>query len=90
MQAVSAPERTRQIYDLFADKLFLGAGFRLHIGKTRIWNRDDQVPDRMPEMGLEVWSPEGEKIWGTPVASADFVERPTGEGTRIVAGTKGA
>ena len=70
--AVSAPERTRDIYDLLADKLFRRAGIRLHNGKTRTWN--GEVPERMPEMGPEVWSPAGLKILGTPVGSAEFVE----------------
>ena len=74
VHAVSAPERTRDINDMLADKLFRRAGIRLHNGKTRTWNKEGEVLDRMLEMGLEVWSPAGLKILGTPVASAEFVE----------------
>ena len=37
--AVSTPERTRAVHDLLGEKLLEGAGIRLHIGKTRVWNQ---------------------------------------------------
>ena len=76
---VSAPERTRAMYDLLADKLFQSTGSRLHTGKTRTWNRGREVSQRMVELGLEVWSLAGVKILGTPVGSEQFVERVSRE-----------
>ena len=88
--AVSAPERTRDIFDMLADKLFRRAGIRLHIANSRTWNKEVEVLERMREMGPEVWSPAGLKILGTPVGSAEFVESVIrdrfGEGTRSLAG----
>ena len=85
--AVSAPERTRNIYDMLADKLFRRAGIRLHNGKTRTWNKEGEVPERMPEMGPEVWSPAGLKILGTAGrVCRECDPRPIGAGRRSMAG----
>ena len=66
------------IYDLLAEKLFAVAGIRLHIGKTRVWNRAGEAPDRLEEFGPLVWRPAGLNILGTPVGTSDF----HGEATR--------
>ena len=34
-----APERCRFLCDLLADRLFRGAGIRVHTGKTCVWNQ---------------------------------------------------
>ena len=48
--------------DLLAEKLFQGAGIRLHEGKTR--------PADTQNLGPDVWSPDGIKILGTPLGCA--------------------
>ena len=70
--ALSTPERCRKIYDLLADRLLHRAGIRLHTGKTRTWNRAAEVPERMEELGANVWNPEGLKVLGTPVGTPRF------------------
>ena len=70
--ALSTPERSRDLYDLLAQKLHDVAGIRLHTGKTRTWNRAGAVPERMAELGPSVWSPAGLKILGTPLGTPEF------------------
>ena len=68
--ALSTPERCRKMYDLY--RLFHRAGIRLHTCKTRTWNRATQDPERMEELGANVWNPEGLKVLATPVGTPRF------------------
>ena len=52
--------------------MFHRAGIRLHTGKTRIWDRATEVPERMEELGANVWNPEGLKVLGTAVGTPRF------------------
>ena len=72
---MAKPDRIRTIYDLLTVKLSTMAGIQLHTRKTRPWNKAGVCPARMAELGLSVWSHEGIKILGTPVGSAEFVQR---------------
>ena len=72
---LAKPDRIRTIYDLLSVKLSTMAGIQLHTGKTRTWNKAGVCPARMAELELSVWSHEGIKILGTPVGSAEFVQR---------------
>ena len=72
---VCLPNRVRTIFDLLGARLSRVAGIRLHDGKTRVWNKAGECPERVAELGPDVWSPQGVKILGTPVGSGDFVER---------------
>ena len=72
---VCLPHRVRTIFDLLGARLSRVAGIRLHDGKTRVWNKAGECPERVAELGSDVWSPQGVKILGTPVGSGDFVER---------------
>ena len=68
------PQRTREVYNILAERLFARAGIQLHAGKTRTWNKAGICPPRMEDLGPDVWNPEGIKILGTPVGSDVFVE----------------
>ena len=74
--ALSSPDRTHDLYELLGVKL-ASAGIRLHTRKTRCWNRSGVPPPNMAELGPDVWSPQGVKILGTPVGSAEFIEEAT-------------
>ena len=65
---MAKPDRIRTIYDLLSVKLSTVAGIQLHTGKTCTWNKAGVCPASMAELGLSVWSHEGIKIPGTPVA----------------------
>ena len=73
VHVVSPPDRTREAYNILQEQLLVGAGIRLHIGKTRAWNRGGTQPADLEELGEEVWSPSGIKILGTPLGSPEFV-----------------
>ena len=73
---MSELERTSPIFNSLAEKLFQGAGIRLHEGKTRVEPRCE-CPADMQNLGPDVWSPDGVKILGTPVGCAEFVETAT-------------
>ena len=81
---VSEPERTRPIINLLAEKLFQGAGIRLHEGKTRVWNRGGECPADTQNLGPDVWSPDGIKILGNnrqqqaPTGTNRHQQAPTG------------
>ena len=53
---VSEPDRTRPIFNLLAEKLFQGAGIRLHEGKTRVWNRGGECPAHTQNLGPDLWN----------------------------------
>ena len=72
---MAKPDRIRTIYDLLSVKLSTMAGIQVHTGKTRTWNKAGVCLARMAELGPSVWSHEGIKILGTPVGSAEFVQR---------------
>ena len=72
VHALCAPERARDIYDLFAEKLLHVTGIRLHTVKTPTWNIVGEVPNRVEELGPSVWSPAGVKILGSPVGTYAF------------------
>ena len=72
---VCLPHRVRTIFHLLGARLSRVAGIRLHDGKTRVWNKAGECPERVAELGPDVWSPQGVKILGTPVGSRNFVER---------------
>ena len=74
VHVVSSSHRTRPLYNILGEKLEMGAGIRLHAGKTRVWNREAICPPDIQDLGDEVWNPEGMKILGTPVGSHHFVE----------------
>ena len=48
------------------------ARIRLHDGKTRVWNKADECPDRMQELGADVWNARGVKVPGTAIRSKVF------------------
>eukprot|EP00973_Karenia_brevis_P050587 7023383-Karenia_brevis.AAC.1 len=73
--AIAPPERVRDIYNLLAENLFEHAGIRLHEGKTRVWNRAQECPEGLQDLGPEVWSPDGIKVLGTPVGDATFTQK---------------
>ena len=75
VHVASHPNRTRGAHNLLEAELFVGAGIRLHTGKTRAWNRGGIRPPDLDELGEDVWDPEGIKILGTPIGSEDFVQR---------------
>ena len=79
VHAVSTPERTRAVHDLLGEKLLEGAGIRLRIGKTQVWNQAAECPPEMGDFLPEVWSPEGMKILGTPVGTEAFENAACGE-----------
>ena len=57
-------ERCRKIYDLL--------DCSRERAKTRTWNLGTEVPERMGELGANVWNPEGLKVLGTPVGTPRF------------------
>ena len=61
---VAPPARIRFLHDLLGSKLHEGAGIQ-HEGKTRTWNRGGLLLD-MQQLGPDVWSPCGIKIFGDP------------------------
>ena len=71
---VTAPDRTRAVYNMLAEQLWGVAGIRLHGGKTRVWNRASECPPGMDDLGNEVRNAEGIKVLGTPVGSPQFVQ----------------
>ena len=77
VNTLTTPGRTRGVYDLLGKKLALASIIRLHTGKTRCWNWNNTCPPNMPELGREVWSPQGVKVLGTPVGTPEFVEDVT-------------
>ena len=83
VHVIAKPNRIQTIYDLLSSTM---AGIQLHTGKTRTWNKAGVCPERMAELGPSVWSQEGIKILGTPVGSAEFVQRLCEE--RIAKGGK--
>ena len=64
---VVSPHRTRPLYNILGERLEMGAGIRLHAGKTRVWNREAICPPDIQDLGDEVWNPEGIKILGKPI-----------------------
>ena len=56
--------RTVRTFELLQGRrpgeVFQSAGIRLHTGKTSTWNRGGEVPQRMVELGPEVWSLAGD------------------------------
>ena len=72
---MAKPDRIRTIHDLLSVKLSTMAGIQLHTGQTRTWNTAGVCPESMAELGPALWSHEGIKILGTPVGSAEFVQR---------------
>ena len=71
--AVSAPHRTRAIYDMLAEFLERVAGIQLHEGKTRVFNTAGREPPDVGALGSEVWSPSGVIVLGTPIGSPAYV-----------------
>ena len=71
---VSEPARTQTSYEDLAHELLTKAGIQLHLGKTRVWNRNGVIPDGVAAMGAEVWSPEGIVVLGTPTGSDNFCQ----------------
>ena len=63
------------MYNGLDEKMEAGAGIRLHVGKTRVWNRASVCPLDVVDLGAEVWNPEGVKILGVPVGSRQFVHK---------------
>ena len=75
VHVVCLPHRVRTIFDLLGAKLSRVAGIRLHDGQTRVWNKAGECPERVEELGPDVWNPQGVKILGTPMGSGDIVAR---------------
>ena len=71
---VCSQARVRTVFNLLSEKLFAGAGIRLHTGKTRVWNKAGICPPNVGDLGPEVWNAEGIKILGTPVGSDALVQ----------------
>ena len=44
VHVVSPPGRTRPMYNVLDEKMEAGAGIRLHVGKTRVWQGVDVSP----------------------------------------------
>ena len=62
---VCLSHRVRSIFNLLDDRLSRLLGIRLYEGKTRVWNKAGECPEETAELGPEVWSPEGVKIFGS-------------------------
>ena len=70
---VCPPPRVRFLYNHLAEGLVRVAGIKLHEGKTRVWNRSQDVFPNVEELGPEVWQPRGITVLGTPIGSEEFV-----------------
>ena len=75
VSAVTAPERSRSVYNIKAHQLWTVAGIRLISGTTRVWNRAGECPPKMSDLGDEVWNSDGIKVLGTPVGPQHFVQQ---------------
>ena len=73
VNAVTGPNRTRDVYDLFAEHLWRVAGIQMHIGQTRLCNKSGISPPNVEGLGQQVWSCEGIKVLGTPVGTDEFM-----------------
>ena len=49
------------------------AGIRLHLGKTKVWNKGGVEPEHIHTMGENAWQPSGIMVLGTPIGSEQFV-----------------
>ena len=76
---VSEPDRTEAIFQVLARELHSKAGIQLHLGKTRVWNKDGVLPAGVATLGAEVWSPDGIVVLGTPIGSNAFCQAKADE-----------
>ena len=66
-------ERVKPIFDALARALFRVAVIRLHLGKTKVWNKGGVEPEHIHTMGENAWQPSGILVLGTPIVSEQFV-----------------
>ncbi len=69
------PERVRVVYNALEEASHRVAGIALHTGKTRIWNRNQNPPPDIGDLGGDTgaWSAEGVVLLGVPVGTEEFV-----------------
>ena len=88
---VTAPDRVGPVYAAMQDSLLRHAGIRIHVGKTKVWNKAGvrpQICDVLERMGRDndlsarVWrgsgvpsAEQGVKILGAPLGHQDYVRR---------------
>ena len=86
---VTAPDRVRPVCAAMQDSLLCHAGIRIHVGKTKVWNKAGvrpQICDVLERMARDndpsarVWrgsgvpsAEQGVKILGAPLGHQDYV-----------------
>ena len=82
VHALCPPERGKPMFDAVARALFRVAGIRLHLGKTKVWNKGGVEPEPIHTMGENAWHPSGIMVLGTPIGSEQFVATVAGDSQR--------
>ena len=63
----------KSIFDVWARALFRVAGIRLHLSKTKVWNKGGVEPEHIHTVGENAWQPSGIMVLGIPTGSEQFI-----------------